>query len=104
MEAFLKESDSHGWPSFRQEEVIWANVRVLGDGEAVSVDGTHLGHNLPDNSGNRCAPPAHAAAPARALPSPRSLSSRSAIGSLHQPRLRRWPPAEDKGSDDKVEL
>jgi len=53
MEAFLKESNSHGWPSFRQEEVVWENVRVLGDGEAVSVDGTHLGHNLPDGSGNR---------------------------------------------------
>lgn len=53
MEDFLKESGSHGWPSFRDEEVIWDNVRCLGDGEAVSVDGTHLGHNLPDGSGNR---------------------------------------------------
>ena len=31
--------------------------RCLPDGECVSVDGTHLGHNLPDRSGNRCAPP-----------------------------------------------
>ena len=53
MEDFLKESGSHGWPSFRDEEVVWDNVRCLGDGEAVSVDGTHLGHNLPDGSGNR---------------------------------------------------
>mmetsp|Transcript_8466 Transcript_8466/g.12730 ORF Transcript_8466/g.12730 Transcript_8466/m.12730 type:complete len:223 (-) Transcript_8466:140-808(-) len=53
MEDFLKESGSHGWPSFRDEEVIWENVRCLGDGESVSVDGTHLGHNLPDSSGNR---------------------------------------------------
>jgi peptide methionine sulfoxide reductase MsrB len=53
MEEFLKESGSHGWPSFRDEEVIWENVRCLADGEAVSVDGTHLGHNLPDGSGNR---------------------------------------------------
>jgi peptide methionine sulfoxide reductase MsrB len=44
---------SHGWPSFRDEEVVWDNVRCLGDGEAVSVDGTHLGHNLPDNKGSR---------------------------------------------------
>ena len=29
------------------------NVRVLANGEAVSVDGTHLGHNLPDGRGNR---------------------------------------------------
>lgn len=53
LESFLKESASHGWPSFRDEEVVWENVRCLGDGEAVSVDGTHLGHNLPDGKGNR---------------------------------------------------
>eukprot|EP00579_Thalassiosira_antarctica_P007688 CAMPEP_0201883686 /NCGR_PEP_ID=MMETSP0902-20130614/16181_1 /ASSEMBLY_ACC=CAM_ASM_000551 /TAXON_ID=420261 /ORGANISM="Thalassiosira antarctica, Strain CCMP982" /LENGTH=218 /DNA_ID=CAMNT_0048412537 /DNA_START=69 /DNA_END=725 /DNA_ORIENTATION=- len=53
MEGFLKESSKHGWPSFRDEEVIWENVRCLGDGETVSVDGTHLGHNLPDGTGNR---------------------------------------------------
>jgi len=52
-EEFMKESQAHGWPSFRDEEVVWDNVRVLPDGEAVSVDGTHLGHNLPDRNGNR---------------------------------------------------
>eukprot|EP00427_Karlodinium_veneficum_P023120 CAMPEP_0169100914 /NCGR_PEP_ID=MMETSP1015-20121227/21347_1 /TAXON_ID=342587 /ORGANISM="Karlodinium micrum, Strain CCMP2283" /LENGTH=192 /DNA_ID=CAMNT_0009161899 /DNA_START=226 /DNA_END=804 /DNA_ORIENTATION=- len=52
-EEFLKESKYHGWPSFRDEEVVWENMRVLRDGEAVSVDGTHLGHNLPDRRGNR---------------------------------------------------
>ena len=40
-------------PSFRDEEVVWDNVRVLKDGETVSTTGTHLGHNLPDGSGNR---------------------------------------------------
>jgi peptide methionine sulfoxide reductase MsrB len=50
---FLKESLAHGWPSFRDAEVVWDSVRVLPDGEAVSVDGTHLGHNLPDSKGNR---------------------------------------------------
>ena len=50
---FVDESQSHGWPSFRDEEVVWDSVRCLGDGEAVSVDGTHLGHNLPDRKGNR---------------------------------------------------
>ena len=50
---FVKESRSHGWPSFRDEEVVWENVRCLRDGEAVSLDGTHLGHNLPDRKGNR---------------------------------------------------
>jgi len=52
-EDFLKESQSHGWPSFRDEEVNWDYVRVLKDGECVSVTGTHLGHNLPDSKGNR---------------------------------------------------
>ena len=52
-DAFVKESKSHGWPSFRDSEVNWDYVRVLPDGECVSVDGTHLGHNLPDRSGNR---------------------------------------------------
>eukprot|EP00326_Haptolina_ericina_P011223 CAMPEP_0181229998 /NCGR_PEP_ID=MMETSP1096-20121128/34215_1 /TAXON_ID=156174 ORGANISM="Chrysochromulina ericina, Strain CCMP281" /NCGR_SAMPLE_ID=MMETSP1096 /ASSEMBLY_ACC=CAM_ASM_000453 /LENGTH=150 /DNA_ID=CAMNT_0023323697 /DNA_START=39 /DNA_END=491 /DNA_ORIENTATION=- len=53
MEDFLSESAAHGWPSFRDEEVVWENVRVLSDGETVSVDGTHLGHNIPDEGGNR---------------------------------------------------
>ena len=80
---FLAESALHGWPSFRDQEVVWENVRVLRkSGETVSVDGTHLGtffldiykgclsrrdlciltpeltflftgHNLPDRTGNR---------------------------------------------------
>ena len=53
MEAFLSESKVHGWPSFRDEEVVWDNVRALKDGETVSLTGTHLGHNLPDSKGNR---------------------------------------------------
>jgi len=53
VEAFLVESRAHGWPSFRDEETIWENVRCLPDGETVSVDGTHLGHNLPDKKGSR---------------------------------------------------
>merc|ERR1712086_128370 len=52
-EEFKVESERHGWPSFRDDEVVWENVRVLPDGEAVSVDGTHSGHNLPDGTGNR---------------------------------------------------
>ena len=50
---FLQESERHGWPSFRDNEVVWENVRCLKNGECVSVDGTHLGHNLPDSKGNR---------------------------------------------------
>ena len=50
---FVRESKAHGWPSFRDEEVVWENVRVLEGGETVSLAGTHLGHNLPDGKGNR---------------------------------------------------
>ena len=53
VQAFMKESKSHGWPSFRDEEVVWENVRCLSNRESVSIDGTHLGHNLPDSKGNR---------------------------------------------------
>ena len=53
MDQFLKESRNHGWPSFRDQEVNWDVVRVLPNGETVSVDGTHLGHNLPDSKGSR---------------------------------------------------
>jgi peptide methionine sulfoxide reductase MsrB len=53
VDEFLAESRAHGWPSFRDDEVIWENVRCLPDGETVSVDGTHLGHNLPDKKGSR---------------------------------------------------
>jgi hypothetical protein len=37
---FKRESLDHGWPSFRDEDVVWENVRVLANGEAISVDGT----------------------------------------------------------------
>lgn len=50
---FVHESVKHGWPSFRDAEVISDRLRVLSDGETVSLDGTHLGHNLPDSKGNR---------------------------------------------------
>lgn len=59
VDEFLDESKAHGWPSFRDEEVIWENVRCVKhgtgrlSGETVSLDGTHLGHNLPDEKGNR---------------------------------------------------
>jgi len=52
-DAFVQESKVHGWPSFRDSEVNWDYVRVLPNGECISVDGTHLGHNLPDRTGNR---------------------------------------------------
>ena len=42
-----------GWPSFRDNEVDWKYVRVLPNGETITTDGVHLGHNLPDSKGNR---------------------------------------------------
>eukprot|EP00986_Skeletonema_menzelii_P007183 scaffold2808_cov143-Skeletonema_menzelii.AAC.1 len=54
VDEFIEESKIHGWPSFRDDEVVWESVRVLrSSGETVSIAGTHLGHNLPDRSGNR---------------------------------------------------
>eukprot|EP00442_Polarella_glacialis_P021291 CAMPEP_0115069254 /NCGR_PEP_ID=MMETSP0227-20121206/12456_1 /TAXON_ID=89957 /ORGANISM="Polarella glacialis, Strain CCMP 1383" /LENGTH=240 /DNA_ID=CAMNT_0002455637 /DNA_START=126 /DNA_END=848 /DNA_ORIENTATION=- len=50
---FKQESTVHGWPSFRDGEVVIANVIEREDGEIVSTCGTHLGHNLPDFKGNR---------------------------------------------------
>ena len=42
----------HGGPR-GTAQVLWEHVRALPDGECVSVAGTHLGHNLPDERGNR---------------------------------------------------
>jgi peptide methionine sulfoxide reductase MsrB len=50
---FLDESIKHGWPSFRVEDVVWENVRILEDREVVTIDGLHLGHNIPDAKGPR---------------------------------------------------
>jgi hypothetical protein len=37
MEDFVKESIGHGWPSFRDQECIWDDVRCLKNGECISV-------------------------------------------------------------------
>ncbi len=50
---FLAESRQHGWPSFREAEVVSGNVVVLAGGEVVSRTGAHLGHDLPDSAGIR---------------------------------------------------
>ena len=50
---FVAESRTHAWPSLRDDEGVWENMRCLSNGEAVSLEGTHLGHNLPDRKGNR---------------------------------------------------
>jgi peptide methionine sulfoxide reductase MsrB len=52
---FQKETIEHGWPSFRDEEVVKGNVfnETGGTGGMKSKCGTHLGDNLPDDNGNR---------------------------------------------------
>jgi hypothetical protein len=53
--SLVKQSEVHGWLSCRDEEVVWDDVKVTRNpGETASVDGSHLGHNLPDQKGNRC--------------------------------------------------
>eukprot|EP00931_Biecheleriopsis_adriatica_P061558 TRINITY_DN37016_c0_g1_i1.p1 TRINITY_DN37016_c0_g1~~TRINITY_DN37016_c0_g1_i1.p1 ORF type:complete len:194 (+),score=31.97 TRINITY_DN37016_c0_g1_i1:179-760(+) len=52
-EAWHAESRAHGWPSFRSSEIVSSNVVITAGGEMHSVCGTHLGHNIPDTSGDR---------------------------------------------------
>lgn len=52
-EDFKTESIHHGWPSFRPEETVTENVNILDGGRMESTCGTHLGHNLPDDDGDR---------------------------------------------------
>ena len=52
---FLQESKKLGYLSFRESEVNWDNVRVLVNGNLVTVDGTFLGRVEPDSLGNRYA-------------------------------------------------
>ena len=40
---FYVESQHHGWPSFRDEEVVHENVFVADDGDILSVNGTRRG-------------------------------------------------------------
>ena len=41
---WYNESMEHGWPSFRDAEVVWENVRCIKyTGETVSITGAHLG-------------------------------------------------------------
>jgi peptide methionine sulfoxide reductase MsrB len=52
---FIDESEIYRWPSFRDEEVVWENVRVLeeNDDEVVTLDGVHLGFMFNDEDGSR---------------------------------------------------
>ena len=53
LDSFIRETEAHGWPSFRTEECNWDVVRCLEDGECITIDGVHLGHNIPDENGHR---------------------------------------------------
>lgn len=53
MQEFLDKSRVHGWRSFRHSEVGRKKLRYLKNGETVIIDSTHIGHNLPDQSGHR---------------------------------------------------
>lgn len=48
LEDFKADTDEHGWPSFRLEEVVQAHVTHDADGFVYSSCGTHLGSYLPD--------------------------------------------------------
>jgi len=54
MEDFKNDTDEHGWPSFRKEEVMSEHVKVdMQTGFVYSTCGTHLGSYLPDERGPR---------------------------------------------------
>eukprot|EP00439_Symbiodinium_sp_Y106_P033386 s1499_g4.t1 len=44
---FKRESERHGWPSFRDEEIIKENIKVLDGGEVVSKCNTKAGPKVP---------------------------------------------------------
>ena len=58
---------------------------MLPDGECVSVDGTHLGHNLPDRSGNRSSARSNASSRLRQGDG-RATAEPAAYGSRHPSR------------------
>mmetsp|Transcript_50341 Transcript_50341/g.93081 ORF Transcript_50341/g.93081 Transcript_50341/m.93081 type:complete len:202 (+) Transcript_50341:47-652(+) len=53
LEEFKADTDEHGWPSFRVEEVVREHVHEDKDGFVFSSCGTHLGSYLPDEKGAR---------------------------------------------------
>lgn len=49
---FKEETQEHGWPSFRDEEMVQENLELKGQ-VLYSKCGNRLGDNLPDGDGNR---------------------------------------------------
>ena len=50
-ETFLNESKEIGYLLFKDADVDWQNVRLLVNGNVVSVDGTFLGRAAPNKTG-----------------------------------------------------
>ena len=50
---FQADTLEHGWPSFRPDQVIDSNVKLVEQDLVVSSCGTHLGSNVPDERGTR---------------------------------------------------
>lgn len=54
LKEFEAETQTHGWPSFRAAEAVTGNIVIdKTSGEVRSKCGTHLGHNMPDEQGDR---------------------------------------------------
>jgi len=54
LDEFKADTDEHGWPSFRPEEVVEENIVTDEEtGYVTSACGTHLGSFLPDAEGDR---------------------------------------------------
>ena len=54
LDDFKADTTEHGWPSFRQAEILDKGLRVdLASGFVFSSCGTHLGSYLPDDKGPR---------------------------------------------------
>jgi len=52
--AFKADTEEHGWPSFRPQEVVQENIKTdKTTGYVTSSCGTHLGSYLPDEQGDR---------------------------------------------------
>lgn len=52
LQEFIDESKLNGYISFREQEIIWENVKLLETGEVVTMDGCYLGRNNPDSRGD----------------------------------------------------
>jgi peptide methionine sulfoxide reductase MsrB len=107
MEQFVEESRAHGWPSFRDAELVLENLRQIRGthGEIVSAAGMHLGHNLPDGLNRYCInlvsiaghPPLSAALPGR---SRRDTATDGSAGPHGDGRLLDGAAAAADGASD----